>query len=419
MKRILVLGAGFSGLWSAVGAARKLDELDVGADEVEVSVVNRDAWHSIRVRNYESDLSRVRVPLHDVLDPIGLRLIEGEVTDFDLDARNVRVGAVDGVRSLPYDRMVFALGSHLVRPRIPGLAEYAFDVDTYAGGERLNEHIAALPSLPASPGQYTLLVVGSGLTGCEAATEAAGKLRAATERAGLQGTVTPRVIIADHSAHIGSNMGDSAVPVIREALEALGIEARTGISVTAIDRNGATLADGERIDAATVVWCTGMHASPLAEKFPIERDHFGRVPVDAFLRVQGVEGAFAAGDVAHFEISKGHENVMSCQHGRPMGRFAGHNVVCDLLGKPMLPLGIDWYTTILDLGAWGAVYTEGWDRRVATTGEAAKQTKRTINGERIYPPLNGDRADILAAAAPVVQAPPEKHEAAKDAAVVH
>ena len=33
-----------------------------------------------------------------------------------------------------------------------------------------------------------------------------------------------------------------------------------------------------------------------------------------------------------------------------MGRFAGHNVVCDLLGEPMLPLSIDWYTTILDLG---------------------------------------------------------------------
>ncbi|MGH8155924.1 MAG: NAD(P)/FAD-dependent oxidoreductase, partial [Rhodanobacteraceae bacterium] len=326
---------------------------------------------------------------------------------------------VDGMQILPYDRMVFALGSQLVRPRIPGLAEYAFDVDTWAGGQRLNEHIAALPTRPASPGQYTLLVVGSGLTGCEAATEAVGKLQAAIERAGLRDNVHPHVILADHSAHIGSNMGDSAVPVIREALEALGIEPRTGVSVTAIDRTGATLADGGRVDAATVVWCTGMRASPLAEKFPVERDHFGRVPVDAFLRVKGVGGVFAAGDVARFEISPGHDNVMSCQHGRPMGRFAGHNVVCNLLGKPMLPLSVDWYTTILDLGAWGSVYTEGWDRQVATTGQAAKQTKRTINRERIYPPLTRKRAGILAAAAPVVQAPPEKHESAKDAAVVY
>jgi NADH dehydrogenase len=95
-----------------------------------------------------------------------------------------------------------------------------------------------------------------------------------------------------------------------------------------------------------------------------------------------------------------------------MGRFAGHNVVCDLLGEPMLPLAIDWYTTILDLGPWGAVYTEGWDRRVVAQQAIAKRTKETINRQRIYPPLSGDRRQILDASAPVVQAPPAYGEAA-------
>ena len=90
-----------------------------------------------------------------------------------------------------------------------------------------------------------------------------------------------------------------------------------------------------------------------------------------------------------------------------MGRFAGHNVVCDLLGLPMLPLRIDWYVTVLDLGPWGAVYTEGWNRVVASTGEAAKRTKQTINCQRIYPPRSRDRREILDAAAPVIQAPPK------------
>jgi NADH dehydrogenase len=62
-KRILVLGGGFAGLWSAVGAARKLDEIGQGPDAVEVTLVNRDAFHGIRVRNYEPDLTPVRVPL--------------------------------------------------------------------------------------------------------------------------------------------------------------------------------------------------------------------------------------------------------------------------------------------------------------------------------------------------------------------
>ena len=102
-----------------------------------------------------------------------------------------------------------------------------------------------------------------------------------------------------------------------------------------------------------------------------------------------------------------HTSVMSCQHSRPMGRFAGHNVVADLFGLPMLPLRIESYVTILDLGPWGAVYTEGWDRHVVTRGEAAKRTKQMINCQRIYPPLTGNRAEILAAANPVVQQPPQ------------
>ena len=90
-----------------------------------------------------------------------------------------------------------------------------------------------------------------------------------------------------------------------------------------------------------------------------------------------------------------------------MGRFAGHNAVCDLFGLPLLPLSIDWYVTVLDLGPWGAIYTEGWDRHVVSQGAAAKRTKQIINCQRIYPPLNRNRAEILAAAAPVVQMPPD------------
>ena len=89
-----------------------------------------------------------------------------------------------------------------------------------------------------------------------------------------------------------------------------------------------------------------------------------------------------------------------------MGRFAGYNVISDLLGEPMLSPEFLYIVTVLDLGPAGAVYTEGWDRQVAASGAEAKRTKQVINGERIYPPLNGNREAILAAAALTLQAPP-------------
>jgi NADH dehydrogenase len=400
-SRIVVLGAGFAGLWSAIGAARKLDELGVGPGEVRVTLIDRSAWHSIRVRNYEADLADTRIPLDSILPPISVERIEAEIADIDPAGRRV---LLSGAEPLSYDRLVFALGSRLARPPIPGLAEHAFDVDTYDAGCRLNTHIAALPARAPSPGQWTALVIGGGLTGVEAAAELPGKLRAALAASGI--AASPRVIIADRQPWIGSDMGEEARAVIDEALSALGVEQRPGVSVTAIDADGVALSTGERVAAATVVWCAGLQAHPLTARFPVERDRFGRVPVDRFLKIAGMPAEFAAGDVASMLLDGAHSCVMSCQHGRPMGRFAGHNVVCDLLGLPLLPLEIGWYTTILDLGPWGAVCTAGWDRRVATSGAAAKRTKEEINRVRIYPPRNGDRREILAAAAPIVQAPP-------------
>jgi NADH dehydrogenase len=371
-------------------------------------VVDRTAWHSIRVRNYETDLSDTRVSLDRVLDPIGVKQIMGDVVDIDVATRRVAWSASGRTQSLQYDRMVFAVGSQLVHPPIPGLAEHAFDVDTYEAAARLNEHVAGLPLRSLTEGQYTVVVTGGGLTGIEVATELVAKLTAAIEHSPSAGQKpAPRVILADRQPRIGSDMGDNAVPVIEEALAALGIEIRTGVSIASIDGEGVTLLSGERIPAATVVWCAGMAANPLTSRFPVERDRFGRVPVDAFLKIKGMAGEFAAGDCAWLPIDGTHSTVMSCQHARPMGRFAGYNVVSDLLGLPMLPLSIDWYTTILDLGAWGAVYTQGWDRRVASKGAAAKRTKEIINRERIYPPRSGNARDILAAAAPVVQRPPD------------
>ncbi|MBW4549907.1 MAG: FAD-dependent oxidoreductase [Aphanocapsa sp. GSE-SYN-MK-11-07L] len=413
VQRILVLGGGFAGLWSAIGSARRLDQLGIDPNQVEILLVNRDPYHNIRVRNYEADLSAVQVPLADVLEPIGVKWIEGEVVKIDWQAQSVQVQQAAGVVALTYDRLVFALGSQLYRPDLPGLAEFGFSVDTYPEAIKLNAHLQGLGDRPASPSNSTVLVVGAGLTGIEAAAEIPTKLQSVLEPSGQP----LRVILADHNPLIGSDLGDSARPVIAEALKAMQIETRTGVSIVSIDAIGATLDTGEVIPAATVIWTAGMRANPLTQQFPLEgdslrdgkADRWGRLPVNPFMQVVGVPNVFAAGDSAWLMIDgKSHASVMSCQHGRPMGRFAGYNVVSDLLGEPMLTLQIDWYVTVLDLGSWGAVYTEGWDRQVVATGQTAKQTKQIINCDRIYPPLTRDRQAILDAAAPVIQTPPKR-----------
>jgi NADH:quinone reductase (non-electrogenic) len=395
---IVIIGSGFAGLWAALGAARRVDELAVPPGSVEITVLSRKPFHDVRVRNYEADLTDCRIPLTDVLDPAGISHVIADVSVIDTDARTVTMST--GARRR-YDRLVLASGSHVAIPDIPGLREFGFDVDTYDGAVALEQHLRALAHAPSTQAAATAVVIGAGLTGIETACELPGRLRSI-----LGESAPPRVVLIDQNPWIGSDMGLNARPVIEKALLDNGIETRTGVNVAGVASGSVSLSSGERIETATLIWCAGMRASSLTSQLPVARDRLGRVTVDDHLRVTGVAGVFAAGDVAAAQVDDDHVSVMSCQHGRPMGRYAGYNVVSDLLDKPMQPLRIPWYVTVLDLGPAGAVYTEGWDRQVVARGADAKVTKRTINTQRIYPPLTGDRAALLAAAAPDLQARP-------------
>ena len=409
--RIVVVGGGFAGLWSAAAAARVRDELGL-AEAIAITLIAREPIHVLRVRCYEADLAPLSVPLDDVLGPIDVSRIEGTVTHLDAGGRDltVQIANEPSPRTLPYDRLILAAGSVLTRPPVPGI-DLAFDVDTLAGAHRLAGHfddLACRVSDRDGAGAWTAIVIGGGLVGLELACELPARLAAARDRAGGTGPV--RTVLVDRSIEVGSTMGGAAMPAIRAALARAAVECVGGTGIAAIDATGATLSDGTYIPARTVVCATGTRASPLAEAFGVACDPGGRLPVDALMRVIGVPDVFAAGDVAVAEADEaGHRTVMSCQHARPMGRYAGHNAVCDLAGRPDLCLRFSApdYVTVLDLGAWGAVYTSGWDRgTLVAEGMAAKATKRLINGARIYPPLTRDRAAILAAAAPVIQVRP-------------
>ena len=399
MKKILVIGGGFSGLASALGAARRLDELGISSSNISITIINLDGWHSIRVRNYEPDITNVRVSLAKILSSLRINLIIGDVNDVDLKHHSVTVSTPKGIQTLKYDRIILALGSILNRPQICGLFEHGYSIDTWNEAAAFGKHLDELKKQQEASEKSTVLIVGAGLTGIELACEMPERLTALGIRNGY-------IILADSNSNVGADMGEEAQAIILEALSSLGIEVLTDIQISSIDNNGAILNDGTRVDAKTVVWTAGMSANPLVLSLPVNHDDRGRVIVNTEMQVVDCEDAFAAGDIAAAPLGDGHYSVMSCQHARPMGRFAGHNAVNHLLGYEMLAMKIDEYVTCLDLGPWGALMTKGWDRRVVASGLAVKETKRSINSKRIYPPQTGNPRDMLDFGSPVIQPPP-------------
>ena len=350
----------------------------------------------VRPRLYEPDPETLTAPLQDVLEAIDVAYVQGYAETVDVASRAVGIVTRDGThRKLSYDRLVLATGSRLFRPNIPGLAEHAFSVDQLEDAIALDRHLHGLADRPSSRARDTVVVAGGGFTGIEAATELPARLRAI-----LGPNAKPHVVIVDRSEAIAPDMGASARPVIENALRELGVETRLGVGVAALDEGGATLTNGEHIEAATVVWAAGIRAAPLTTQIPAERDSFGRLLVDRDLRVTSVPGIFATGDAARAACDDlGNYALMSCQHATRMGAFAGNNAAAELLSVPTRPYHQKVYVTCLDLGEAGALFTRGWERKVELVGAEAKKTKQEINTVWIYPP-RAERAAALASADP-------------------
>jgi NADH:ubiquinone reductase (H+-translocating) len=394
-QNIVVIGSGFAGMWAALAAARAVASAGLEG-EIAVTVVSPAPTLVIRPRLYEGALDGIAPDLGPLFAATGVRHLAGMVQTIDHQCKILEIVAHNGKKvELAYDKLVPAAGSRLARPPVPGLAEHAFSVDQLDEAQTLAAHLQSLKNQPACPARDTVVVVGAGLTGLETATEMPDRLR------GIFGaTAAVRVVLVEQAPVVAAAMGPAARPVIETALAGCGVEVLTGVGVESIDARGVTLKNGARIEALTVVWTGGAHAAPPAAQIPGERDESGRIVADSYLRAPAVADIFVAGDMVHAAADdQGAVALMSCQHAVSLGRVAGYNAAAELIGLPLHPYSQPKYVTCLDLGPWGALYTEGWDSQVRLTGQEAKNLKRDIVTKWIYPPA-AEREAAFAVANP-------------------
>ena len=394
-QNILIAGSGFAGMWSALSAARAVS-LAGKEGEVAITVVSPEPKLHIRPRFYERAFEEMAPDIAPLLSAVGVHHIAGTVETVNTSLHELKVKSNSGEFStLPYERFILATGSRLFLPDIPGLAEHSFNVDQLPNAIALDNHIKALSLKPETTARNTVVVAGGGFTGIETVLEMPCRLREA-----LGASAKIRVVVLEQAQAIGPDLGPGPRPIIEEALADCGVEVMTSAAAAMLDADGIVIANGERIESNTIIWTAGMRAHPLAAQIRGEHDRFGRVHADGFLHATGVKDVFVTGDVAMAATDdEGNIAAMSCQHAMSLGRVSGYNAAAELIGLPMHRYNQPKYVTCLDLGPWGAVYTEGWDRQVHLQRNEAKELKRAINTQWIYPP-EPDRDTAFGAASP-------------------
>ncbi len=380
-KQIVIVGAGFAGMWAALSAARLAD---IHQQAIDITVIAPQPELRVRPRFYEKHVQTLVAPLQPLFDVTGVKFLRGTVERILPGSKEVSWQDANGESHLiGYDRLVLASGSHVNRDSVAGAVEHAFDLDRLESAAELELHLKALAQQPESETRNTVVVCGGGFTGIEMALELPGRLREI-----LGSDAKTRVVVVERGAQPGGRWSKELRDVISEASTALGVEWLVNAEVESVDASGVTLKDGRTLASQTVIWTVGVQANGLTTQIDAPRDRLGRLHVNSELQVVGHDDIYATGDVAYAATDdKGNHALMTCQHAILLGKFAGNNAAASLLNVPPLPYRQEMYVTCLDLGAWGAVYTEGWDQRVKLTREEAKKLKMSIVSELIYPPL--------------------------------
>ena len=257
--RIVVLGAGYTGMLAAIRLARRTRKLDVA-----ITLVNPSARFTERLRMHQiaagQELAHHDIP--EILDGTGIEFVQGRVTAIDPAAQRVQV---DGAGELAYDELVYALGSTAETTLVPGVAEHAMTLDD---PRRAHEFAGELATLAAEGG--SVAVCGGGLTGIEAAAEIA------ESHPGLRVTLIS-------SGEPGAMMGDKARTHLNEHWIGSASSARSACGLPKCGLTRSSSQTAQLIGADLILWTTGVRVSPLATEAGIATDSRGLIVVDPTL----------------------------------------------------------------------------------------------------------------------------------------
>jgi NADH dehydrogenase len=339
--RILVLGGGYVGLYTALRLQRKLRK-----GEATVTVVEPRSYMTYQPFLPEASAGslsprHVVVPLRRVLDRC--EVVNARVVSLDHATRTARLDPVDGPEyDLGYDVVVVALGSVARTLPIPGLADEGVGFKTieeaiYLRNQVLNclDVAESTDDLARRRRALTFCFVGGGYAGVEAIAELEDLARDATKYYKKIHADDLRFVLVEAADRIlpevGPDMGEYTLLQLSER----NIDIRLRTRLESCTKGVVTLSDGTTFESDTIVWTAGVKANPALGNFTgIPTDDKGKVLCDATLQVRGVEGAWSAGDNAAVPdlANPGKECGPSAQHAVRQAKRLADNVVAVLRG---------------------------------------------------------------------------------------
>lgn len=369
--RILVVGGGYVGMYTAFQVRKRL-----GRDDVEIAIVDPRSYMTYQPFLPEAAAGSLE-PRHVVTslrrELRDCTIITGSLRELRHAERTAVIEPVEAGEpyELHYDHVVIGLGSVARTLPIPGLAEQGMGFKHIEEAIALRNQVLTKIDIAASTWDpekrrrmLTFVFVGAGFAGVEALGEVEDMARAATRYYG--GSITRddlRFVLVEGTGRIMPEVGEELGGYAIEQLRARGVELHLNTFLNSCEGGHVVLSDGTELDADTVVWTAGVKPNPVLASTDLPLDERGRVRTRATLQVVDergdvVDGAWAAGDCAAVpDLTKGEGAYTgpTAQHAVRQGRHLGENLAAVLTGSEPTDYVHENLGTVASLGLWKGV----------------------------------------------------------------
>lgn len=356
-KKVLILGAGYAGVEAALTLYKKKRK----NDDIEISIVDKNSYHTLLTELHEVAGNRISedgviVPLRDIFKYTDVKIVKDEINNIDFGSSKIASKS----REYSYDYLILSLGSEPNYYGIPGMQEHAFSLWSYNDAVKIREHIKHIFIKASEESDrekrktlLTFVVGGGGFTGVEMVGELANWVPSLCKEYGIS-KGEPTLVLVEALPKILCNLKDNN---IRKTMNYLTnrqhVEVLTSSAITKVEADTVELKNGTVIKTNTLVWTAGVRASCICDKLDLSKGKGCRLLVNEFTQTQ-YENVFAAGDISAF-ITNNETLPALVESAIQTGKAAAKNILADIRNREKEALKPELHGVMVSVGSFFAV----------------------------------------------------------------
>lgn len=350
--KIVILGAGYGGIITT----QKLEKL-LKNDEVEVTLINKHAYHYITTRLHKTGAGTIQddkmaLPIKELVNLDKINFIKGTVYSLDFNQKSI---LLESGETVDYDYLLVSLGFQIETFGIPGIEEHAFNLRSYRSSKALYHHIEnqfAKYVEDQDSSRLTFAVAGAGFTGIEMVGELTDKLPKLAKKYHIPFEKV-KIVNIEASPYLLPGFDTKATDYATELLQNKNVEVLTATKIVECTNEYVTLDTG-KLSTKTLIWSCGVRGHNLFDHAGLETVR-GRIPVDKFLRIPTLENVFAIGDNSIFMNNDKSTLPPTAQVALQQAPICAENIVATLRGTNLKPFVYHHKGTVASISDFYAV----------------------------------------------------------------